>query len=106
MYPQLELTRLAEHKIALRRRIAGHRARCATVLAEAAQPLAWLDRVVQFWRRLSPFAPFVAIPLGFVLKRSKAPRLLTTALRWGPLLFGAIRGFVSGPRVRVPRQEA
>ena len=106
MYPQPELIRLAEHKVALRRRIAGHRARCASALAEAAQPLAWLDRVVQFWRRLSPFAPFVAIPLGFALKRSKAPRLLSTVLRWGPLLFGAIRGLASGPSVRAARREA
>jgi len=98
MYPQLELNRLAAHKLVLRRRIAYHRTQCGCAVAEVAQPLAWLDRVVQFWRRLSPYAPFVAIPLGFVLKRSRAPRLLGSALRWGPLLFGAIRGVFAGAR--------
>lgn len=106
MYPQPELKRLAEHKIVLRRRIAGRRAQCAAALAEAAQPLAWVDRAIQFWRRLSPFVPFVAIPLGFALKRSKAPRLVSTVLRWGPLLFGAIRSLVSGPRARISRQKS
>ena len=98
MYPQPELNRLAAHKLVLRRRIADHRAQCGFAADEVARPLAWLDRVVQFWRRLSPYAPYVAIPLGFVLKRSKAPRLLGSALRWGPLLFGAIRGLVAGGR--------
>jgi hypothetical protein len=98
MYPQPELNRLAAHKLVLRRRIYDHRIQCACAVAEVAQPLAWLDRVVQFWRRLSPYTPFVAIPLGFVLKRSSAPRLLGAALRWGPLLLGAIRGLVAGVR--------
>ena len=74
MYPDRELTRLAAYKAALRRDVALRRAQCAVAAARVAQPLEWLDRMLAFWRRLSPFVKFAALPLGFLLKRSLAPR--------------------------------
>ena len=101
MYPDRELTRLAAHKAALRRSIARHRNQCAAAARLALEPVAWLDRMIVLWRKLSPFAQFVAVPLGFLLKRSSAsrPRLLGTLLRWAPLVLGAVRGF-AGTRPR------
>jgi len=95
MYPQRELIRLAAYKAALRRDIAFNRARCAEAAARAVQPLEWLDRVLDFCRRLSPFAKVAAIPLGFLVQRTLFPRrkLLSSLLRWAPLVFSAVRGF-------------
>ena len=92
MYPDRELTRLAAYKAALRRDVALRRAQCAVAAARVAQPLEWLDRMLAFWRRLSPFVKFAALPLGFLLKRSLAPRtrVLGTLLRWGPPVLGAV----------------
>ena len=92
MYPDRELTRLAAYKAALRRGIALRRAQCAVAAARVAQPLEWLDRMLAIWRRLSPFVKFAALPLGFLLKRSLAPRtrVLGTLLRWGPPVLGAV----------------
>ena len=96
MYPDRELTRLAAYKAALRRDIALRRAQCAEAAARVAQPLEWLDRMLAFWRRLSPLVKFVALPLGFLLKRSLAPRtrVLGTLLRWGPPVLGAVRDLI------------
>ena len=92
MYPDRELTRLAAYKAALRRDIALRRTQCAEAAARVAQPLEWLDRMLAFWRRLSPLVKFAALPLGFLLKRSLAPRtrILGTLLRWGPPVLGAV----------------
>ena len=92
MYPDRELTRLAACKAALRWDIALRRAQCAVAAARVVQPLEWLDRTLAFWRRLSPLVPFAILPLGFLLKRSLAPRtrVLGTLLRWGPPVLGAV----------------
>ena len=96
MYPDRELTRLAAYKAALRRDVALRRAQCAVAAARVAQPLEWLDRMLAFWRRLSPLVKFVALPLGFLLKRSLAPRtrILGTLLRWGPPVLGVVRSLI------------
>ena len=98
MYPQQELTRLAVGKAVLRLRITRHRLQCAQAATRVTQPLAWLDRMLAFWRRLSPFAQYAALPLGFLLKRppDSRPRLLGTLLRWGPFMLGAIQGLTGG----------
>jgi len=103
MYPQRELKRLAVHKLAVRRGIAFHRAQCVASATRAVQPLEWLDRMLALWRALSPFMKFVAVPLGFALRRSAAPRprFLGKLLRWAPLVFGAVRAIVR-PRHRSP----
>lgn len=94
MYPAWELRRLAAHKSALHKRIALRRLACVQAAAQVARPLAWLDRVVAFWRRLSPFAKFAAVPLGILVQRAVAPRvgILGQLARWGPLAFAAVRG--------------
>jgi hypothetical protein len=100
MHSDRELTRLAAHKAALRRSIGRHRAQCVAAAGRALQPLAWVDRMIVLWRKLSPFAQFVAVPLGFLLKRSPAPRprLLGTLLRWAPMVLGAVRGLAGSRR--------
>jgi len=92
VYPQPELDRLAAHKIWLRRRIVRRRGECATAAAQLARPVAWLDRVVAFWRRLSPLA-VAAVPLGLLVQRTFFPRMkiFGALLRWAPLLFNLLR---------------
>jgi hypothetical protein len=102
MYPQRELIRLAAYKTALRRDIALRRVECAAAAARVTQPLAWLDRMLAFWRRLSPLAQFAAVPLGFLATRTVFPRskILNSLVHWGPLVFGAVRGIGSAVTTR------
>ncbi|HXA14785.1 MAG TPA: hypothetical protein VNW23_06620 [Opitutaceae bacterium] len=94
MYPQPELNRLAAHKVALRRGIALRRAQSAEAAARIAQPFDRLDRMLSFWRRLSPLVKVAAVPLGFLAARTVLPqrRILGSLLRWSPLVFGAVHG--------------
>jgi hypothetical protein len=85
MYSQRELTRLAAHKVTLRRDIALRRAQCAEAAAALARPFALLDRVVGLARRV---APFVAVPLGLMVARRVFPRLKVV----GSFVLGAMRG--------------
>jgi len=100
MYSDRELIRLDAHKAVIRGRIARRRHECAASAARVLQPLAWADRLVALWRRFSPFAVVAAVPLGFLLKRTVAPRtsVLGAVLRWGPVLVGAVRGFAAARR--------
>ncbi len=102
MYAHRELIRLSVHKGILRRRIARRRAECVTAAAGLLRPVAWLDRAIALWRRFAPFAPLAAVPLGFLFKRAAAPRasVLGALLRWGPVLFGAVRSFTGATRGR------
>jgi len=102
MYPDGELIRLAAHKAALRGHIRRHRAQCVAAATRVTQPLAWLDRVVAFWRRLSPFAQLAAVPLGLFATRTVFPRrkILGAFVRWGPLVFNAVRGLGSVLKTR------
>ena len=94
MYSDRELNRLAIYKASLRRRIASRRTECAGLASRLTRPVAWLDRALAFWRRLSPFTQFAAVPLGLLFSRAVLPRrgLLGSLARWGPLAFGAMRG--------------
>ena len=105
MYPERELIRLAGQKALLRRDIALRRAQCAEAASRVTQTLAWLDRMVAFWRRLPPLAQFAAVPLGFLVKRTlfsrvKGFKLLGALVRWGPLAFGAIRSMRAAAKSR------
>ena len=95
MYPQEELIRLAAYKAALRRTIAVRRGECAAAARQLAQPVAWLERMLAVLRLISPLAAVAAVPLGALVQRTLFPRskFLGTLLRWGPLVFSAIRGF-------------
>jgi len=93
MYPAQELIRLATRKAALQADIALCRAMCADAASRAARPLAFIDRMMAFWRRLSPVAQFAAAPLAILVQRSVFPRMkfLPQLLRWGPLVVGTVR---------------
>ena len=108
MYPDREMIRLAARKVALRRDIALHRTQCAAAAARVAQPLGWLDRALAFWRRLSPLAQFAAVPAGILVQRFVFPRrkILRTLVRWGPLVFGAIRGINRAVKTRVGHTQS
>jgi hypothetical protein len=94
MYPHEELTRLAAHKLTLQRELGVCRAQCARAAARVVQPLHMLDRLMAIWRQLSPFAPLVAVPLGFAIKRTVFRRwkLAGTVMRWAPPIIGLFRG--------------
>jgi len=102
MYSQPELNRLAVHKVALRRRIALRRVECAAAAARVARPLEWLDRVLALWRKLAPFAPLAALPLGILATRTifSGHKILGALVRWGPLVFSAVRGISSAVKAR------
>ena len=103
MYPQRELTRLAAYKTALQWDIALRRTQCAEAAARVAQPLAWLDRMLALWRRLSPFVRFLPVLLGgFFATRTVFTRLrfLRAFAYWSMLVFGAVRGISSAVKTR------
>ncbi len=102
MYPQRELIGLARHKVWLRRRIVVHRFDCVAAATRVARPVALLDRAMAFWRRLSPFAQFAALPLGVLVTRKFFPRLKTlgTLLRWAPLVGSVMSGLRGAVQAR------
>ena len=95
MYPQRELIRLTTYKVWLRRRIAHRRTECTVAATRIARPFAWLDRMLAFWRQLSPVARVAALPLGVLVTRTIFPKVkfLGSLLRWGPLVYGVVRQF-------------
>jgi len=97
MYPHGELKQLALHKAALQLRIGIRRFECRRAAAGVERPLAWLDRAVAFWRKISPLAKLAAVPLALLVKRTLLPRtgLFTTLLRWTPTIFSAGRAFTA-----------
>jgi hypothetical protein len=100
MYPQRELTRLAACKTVLRRNIALHRIQCAEAAAQLAQPLAWLDRALAFWRRHSPLAIVALVPLVLLIKRKLSSRRQSRSslVRWGQLLYDVVRDLLSASK--------
>ena len=89
-----ESGRLAVRKLVLRRHIVLRRVDCIKAAAHVVQPLEWLDRILAFWRGLSPLAKAAVVPPALVAQRVAAPRLnlLGSLVRWGPLAFAAIQG--------------
>lgn len=89
MYPQRELARLALYKISLRRDIGRRRSHCAVAIVRLARPVAWLDRMLGFWRRLSPLLQFSAVPVGLFVQRKLFPRmnLIGSLWLWGPMVW-------------------
>ena len=102
MFQDRELIRLAARKATLQREIVLGRTRCIEAAARVAQPLAWLDRVAAFWRRLSPLAKGAALPLGFFVQRFVFRRMgkVRSLVRWGPLIVSALRVLRSVVRSR------
>jgi hypothetical protein len=98
MYPRKELAVLAGKKAVLLDRICVRRDELAEAAARLAEPIEVVDRLADRWRRVSPMVKLASVPLGLLLRRvlMKRARKLSAALRWGPLLFAAVRGFVRG----------
>jgi hypothetical protein len=101
MYPQEELRLLADRKAELRQRIHDRRLECAEAFIRVGRPLELLDRVLAKWRKLSPMLKLAAVPLALLMKRWIAPRtrVLGTVLRWGPLVYGAVRGLTAARKL-------
>lgn len=97
MYPKQALILLSAQKAAVRRRIQRGRADGMAAAAQALRPLEWLDRMLAWWKRLSPFAQLAAVPLGLLIQRRGHPRLKTLGclLRWGSPVLHVLRGFAS-----------
>ena len=103
MYPKQELTQLAAYKAALQQQIAIRRTCCAEAAAQVTRPFELLDAMLALWRRLSPLAQLATVPLGFLATRKVFPRLkvLGTLLRWGPIVYEAVRGIRTAVKTRV-----
>jgi hypothetical protein len=108
MYPQRELTRLADRKAALRRRISLRRLHCAEAASRVLRPLDLLDRILALLRQLAPLARDSALPLGIVLLRVAFPKLKTARafLRWSPLLLDVLRSAWASPTRFTPYRRA
>jgi hypothetical protein len=102
MYPTPELRRLQAHKARLRRDIAVRRREMADAALRLSRPLAFIDKVLAWWRRVSPIAKFAAVPLGAVLTRMIFRRMkgVGRLVRWAPLIFNVVRGFRAGAKSR------
>ena len=74
MYPSGELNRLANRKAVLQARIAVKRWECAAAAAELARPLATIDRLLDTWRRISPWIKLAGIPAALLAVRAATKR--------------------------------
>jgi len=109
MYPQRELALLTARKEVLRKNIALRRTQCAQNAARVAKPLAWLDRLVDLWRRIPPLAKIAALPLGLlVVKRTffRRQKTLGPLLRWGPLVLNTLRSLSVPRKIRPSKSLA
>lgn len=96
MYPQQELDRLAAHKVALRLKIARRRDSIARAARGATRPLAWVDRLLHWWRQAPPLLRIAFVPLAGALGRVLLPRHRTLGrlLRWSPAVLSGLRHFI------------
>jgi hypothetical protein len=74
MYPSRELEQLAQRKRLLQARIAVRRWECALAATELAKPVGYIDRGIEAWHRIAPFAKLLGIPLGIFLTRVASRR--------------------------------
>jgi hypothetical protein len=95
MYPAGELDALAVRKNMLLLRIALHRQQCVVAGSRLAKPLAWADDIIARWRKISPIAKMVGLPLGLMLARKATKRLggSLKLLRFAPLILQTARSF-------------
>jgi|GEM_PF-691479 len=93
MYPNQELSQLAERKRALRVAIALRRSACALAASRATKPIAWLDRALAFSQQAAPFLGALALPLALFSagKTVRKSGLLGSLVKWGPLVLQATR---------------
>lgn len=84
------MKRLAVQKAELRARIALRRSQCRESVEQVLRPLAWLDRIRDFWRQVSPLAKLVFQPPGGATG-IKSTHWSGVLFRWAPLVLGALR---------------
>jgi hypothetical protein len=95
MYPSGELDQLAVRKAAIRLRIAGHRWQCVQTGAELARPIEWVDDAWDQWRRISPVAKAVGLPVLLMVMKKFSGRLggFASLAKWAPMVFQTARMF-------------
>jgi hypothetical protein len=97
MYPEQQLEELAERERALRWRIGQRRERIAAAAGVVFRRLAWVDHALVFWRARYSFGGLVSPVIGGTARAllgKFVPRLARIA-RWGALLAGTLRLFLS-----------
>jgi hypothetical protein len=99
MYPAGELTLLATRKALVRVRIAEHRWQCIEAGAVIVAPVEKLDHALAIWRRISPLAKVIGIPLAMLLARRFVKRAAKYGafLKFAPIVLQAAR-MVAGMR--------
>lgn len=105
MFPHQELNELAQRKALLQANIALCRLECRVAAVELSRPLAMVDRGVEFWRKVSPFAKLLAVPAGLLIGRflgggrsypgGGGRGKLATVASLLPLLWRGVRLFLS-----------
>lgn len=100
MYPQRQLTELADVKTSLRQRIAHRRQECAAQTDRILRPVRWVDHAYAQWRQIAPFAKLAAGPVGVLLFRnfggSGKGKWLSRLVKWAPTLWSVYRGIAQG----------
>ena len=95
MYPRSKLVRLAERKELLRARIAVRRLECAEYACTISRPLAFIDRMAEKWRQISPWVTLIGIPVGIIVGRRMSKHghdgKISAFLKYAPLVLQAVR---------------
>ena len=95
MYPRAELDRLAARKELLHARIAVRRLECAEYACTLSRPLAFIDRMTEKWRRISPWVTLIGVPVGVIVGRRLSKQghggKITALLKYAPLALQAMR---------------
>lgn len=98
MYPRGELDRLADRKMILQARIAVRRWEGVEAAGALVRPIAFLDRALDVWGRISPFVKMLAVPGGLFVAKLVKERRAAHGGHGGKLgmLLGALPAIVSG----------
>jgi hypothetical protein len=107
MYPDRELSALAARKVELQRAIGRQRVACVALASRVAQPLAWLDRALAWWRKTPPLLQSAAMPLALLMARSLCVRRkgLCALVRWSPVVWRVIDVLVARAKDRSRRSS-
>jgi hypothetical protein len=90
MYPQPELTRLAQRKHLLVYRIRARREECVEQVHTVLKPALWLEHMRDRWQSISPLTRYAAVPVGLMLVRKLLPKVGFLA-KWVPLATNLLR---------------
>ena len=110
MLADRQLEQLANRKALLQARITVRRMECMLAGVQLARPLAFVDRITEGWKRLSPLVKYVGVPLGFMAARKftkasdggTSKGKLATLLGVLPVVYEAWKGFREHRRAPTP----